>query len=107
MDVEGRNSYYGTSTASPNTKDALTGEYHETRVADLALAAKVADALDNIDWVMPMGSIQDVPAFAADLHEFVATASNTIKPIVFLSYSPEGMELIFDMAEVRLSLLMT
>ena len=35
--------------ASPNTKDALTGEYHETRVADLALAAKVADALDNID----------------------------------------------------------
>ena len=49
LDVEGRNSYYGTSTASPNTKDALTGEYHETRVADLALAAKVADALDNID----------------------------------------------------------
>jgi hypothetical protein len=35
--------------ASPNTKDALTGEYHETKVADLALAAKVADALDNID----------------------------------------------------------
>ena len=48
LDVEGRNSYYGTSTASPNTKDALTGEYHETRVADLALAAKVADALENI-----------------------------------------------------------
>ena len=99
LDVEGRNSYYGTSTASPNTKDALTGEYHETRVADLALAAKVADALDNIDWVMPMGSVQDVPAFAADLHEFVATASNTTKPIVFLSYSAQGMELIFDMAE--------
>jgi trimethylamine--corrinoid protein Co-methyltransferase len=99
LDVEGRNSYYGTSTASPNTKDALTGEYHETRVADLALAAKVADALENIDWVMPMGSVQDKPAYAADLHEFVATASNTIKPIVFLSYSPEGMELIFDMAE--------
>jgi trimethylamine--corrinoid protein Co-methyltransferase len=48
---------------------------------------------------MPMGSAQDVPADAADLHEFVATASNTIKPIVFLSYSPEGMELVFDMAE--------
>jgi trimethylamine--corrinoid protein Co-methyltransferase len=42
--VEGRKSYYGTSTASPNTKDALTGEYHETRVEDLALAAKVAGA---------------------------------------------------------------
>jgi len=99
LEVEGRNSYYGTSTASPNTKDAQTGEYHETRVADLALAARVADALGNIDWVMPMGSAQDVPAIAADLHEFVATASHTTKPIVFLSYSTQGMEIIFDMAE--------
>ncbi len=98
LEVEGRKSYYGTSTASPNTKDALTGEYHETRVEDLALAAKVADALDNIDWVMPMGSIQDVPSRAAELHEFVATATHTTKPVVFLSYSPQGMEIVFDMA---------
>jgi trimethylamine--corrinoid protein Co-methyltransferase len=32
MEVEGRKSYFGTSTASPNTKDALTGEIHPTRV---------------------------------------------------------------------------
>lgn len=98
LEVEGRKSYYGTSTASPNTKDALTGEYHATRVEDLVRAARVADALDNIDWVMPMGSVQDVPSQAADLHEFVAAVSNTTKPIVFLSYSPRGMEIIFDMA---------
>lgn len=98
LDVEGRNSYYGTSTASPNTKDALTGEYHKTRVEDLALAARVADALDNIDCVMPMGSAQDVPGIAADLHEFVATVSNTTKPIVFLAYTAQGMGCIFDMA---------
>lgn len=98
MDVSGRNSYFGTSTASPNTKDALTGEYHETRVEDLARAAKIADSLENIDWVMPMGSAQDVPAVAADLHEFFATVTNTTKPIVFLSYTPRGTELIYDMA---------
>ena len=68
MDVAGRNSYYGTATASPRTKDALTGEYHETRVEDLARAAVVADALENIDWVMPMGSVQDAPPQAAELH---------------------------------------
>ena len=62
MEVEGRKSYYGTSTASPNTRDAFSGEIRETRVADIALGAKVADALPNIDWVMPMGSSQDVPA---------------------------------------------
>jgi trimethylamine---corrinoid protein Co-methyltransferase len=98
LDISGRNSYYGTSTASPRTKDALTGEYHETRVEDLARAARVADALENIDWVMPMGSAQDVPAVAAELHEFFATVTQTTKPIVFLSYSPRGAEWIYDMA---------
>lgn len=98
LEIEGRKSYYGTSTASPNTKDALTGEYHETRVEDLERSAKIADALENIDWVMPMGSVQDVPSKAAELHEFVATVTNTTKPIVFLAYSPKGMEIVFDMA---------
>jgi len=98
MEVEGRKSYYGTSTASPNTKDALTGEIHPTRVADIATGAKVADALENIDWVMPMGSSQDVPALAADVHEFEAVVTNTTKPIVFIGYSPRGTELVFEMA---------
>jgi trimethylamine--corrinoid protein Co-methyltransferase len=98
IDVEGRKSYYGTSTASPNTKDALTGEVRPTRVADIALAARVADALEHIDWVMPMGSCQDVPARAAELYEFHAAVTNTVKPIVFLSYSPRGAELVFEMA---------
>ena len=98
LEVEGRKSYYGTSTASPSTRDALTGEIHETRVADIVRGARVADALPNIDWVMPMGSSQDVPAVAADLYEFEAVVTNTIKPIVFIGYSPRGMELVFEMA---------
>jgi len=98
MEVEGRKSYYGTSTASPNTKDALSGEVHQTRVADIAIGAKVADALINIDWVMPMGSVQDVPPTVADLFEFEAVVTNTTKPVVFLGYTPRGVELVFEMA---------
>lgn len=98
MEVEGRKSYFGTSTASPNTKDALTGEIHQTRVADIAIGAKVADALPNIDWVMPMGSSQDVPALAADVHEFDAVVTHTTKPMVFIGYSPRGVELVYEMA---------
>jgi trimethylamine--corrinoid protein Co-methyltransferase len=96
--VEGCKSYYGTSTASPNTRDALTGEVHETRVADIARGALVADALPDIDWVMPMGSSQDVPAFAADLHEFEAVVTHTTKPAVFIGYSKRGFELVYEMA---------
>lgn len=98
LEVEGRKSYYGTSTASPNTRDAVSGEVHPTTVDDIALAARVADALEHIDWVMPMGSCQDVPATAADIHEFYATVTNTVKPMVLLTYSARGAELVYEMA---------
>ena len=98
MEVEGRKSYYGTSTASPRTKDALSGEIHPTRVKDIAVGAQVADALENIDWVMPMGSSQDVPPTVADLHEFEAVVTHTTKPVVFIGYTPHGVELVYEMA---------
>ena len=98
MEVEGRKSYYGTSTASPNTMDALTGDIHPTYVQDIAYGARVADAMEHIDWVMPMGSVQDVPPTVADLYEFEAVVTNTTKPIVFIGYTPKGTELVYEMA---------
>jgi trimethylamine---corrinoid protein Co-methyltransferase len=98
LEVEGRKSYFGTSTGSPNTKDARTGEIHPTTVKDIGIGALVADACEHIDWVMPMGSSQDVPSIAADLYDFEAVVTNTTKPIVFLGYSGRGTELVFDMA---------
>lgn len=98
LEVEGRKSYYGTSTGSPRTKDARTGEIHPTTVKDIGIGARVADACENIDWVMPMGSSQDVPPIAADLYEFEAVVTNTVKPIVFIGYSGRGTELVLDMA---------
>ncbi len=98
LEVEGRKSYYGTSTGSPRTKDALTGEIHPTTVKDIGIGALVADACENIDWVMPMGSSQDVPSIVSDLYDFEAVVTNTIKPVVFLGYSGRGTELVFEMA---------
>ncbi len=98
LEVEGRKSYYGTATASPRTRDPFTGQIRETRVADLAFAAQVADALPNIDWVMPMGSAQDVPGLAADVHEFEAVVTQTTKPVVFIAYSGQGAERVYEMA---------
>jgi len=98
MEVEGRKSYYGTNPASPNTNDAGTGRIHPTTVADIVNGALVADYCDNIDWVMPMGSCQDVPSIAADLHEFEAVVTHTTKPIVFIGYSARGTEMVYEMA---------
>ena len=98
LEIEGRKSYYGTSTGSPRTKDARTGEIHPTTVEDIGIGARVADACEYIDWVMPMGSSQDVPSIAADLYEFEAVVTNTVKPIVFIGYSGRGTELVLEMA---------
>lgn len=98
LELGGRNSYFGTSTASPNTQDALSYEVHQTRIEDIARGALIADALTNIDWVMPMGSSQDVPGLAAELYEFEAVVTNTKKPMVFIAYSPRGLEIVYEMA---------
>ena len=101
LEVEGRKSYFGTSPASPNTKDARTGEIHETGIADIAIGAKVADACRHIDWVMPFGSSQDTPEQVADLYEFEAVVKNTTKPVVFIGYTPQSLEMVYEMgAEV-------
>ena len=98
MDMTNKKSYFGTSTASPKCVDAATGEIHETRLADIANGALVADALEHIDWVMPFGSAQDVPQEAIEVHEFEAVANNTVKPVVFCGYTARGTELVLEMA---------
>lgn len=100
LEVEGEKSYFGTSTASPNTRDALTGEIRPTGIEDIERGARVADFCENIDWVMPMGSSQDVPGEAADVHEFRAVVANTVKPMVFIGYTPLGVEYVYEMASV-------
>ncbi len=100
MEVEGEKSHYGTSTASPSHRDPFTGEIRPTSIDDIALAAKVTDALDGIDFAMPMGSAQDVPQNAADVHEFEALVSNTTKPAVVIGYSALGLEYVYEMGAV-------
>ncbi len=98
MEVTGRKSYYGTSTAAPNTMDAFTGEFHETRLEDIGRGARIADALPNIDFIMPFGSSQDVPGDVCDLYEFPVMVQNSTKPIVAINYSGRGTELMYEMA---------
>jgi trimethylamine--corrinoid protein Co-methyltransferase len=56
------------------------------------------DALENIDWVSGLGTIDDVPHEHSDRHEFEAMVKNTTKPIVAWSYTNKGLEDIVEMA---------
>lgn len=98
MDLGNGKSYYGSATASPNNIDARTGERHPTTLKDIAEGALIADALPNIDFVMPFGTAQDIPAKAGDVHEFVTLMGITTKPVVFCGYSGKGVEKVLEMA---------
>jgi len=97
LEVEGRKTYFGTNPASPNTRDALTQEIHPTQVEDIARGALIADALPNIDWIMPQGTVQGIP-HAGELYEFEAAVTHTEKPIIFLTFSCRALELTYEMA---------
>ena len=96
--VQHNNVYFGTGVTCPSTIDPYTGEKRPTEVADIARAAQVSDALPNLDWIMPLGSVQDVPAAVADVYEFEAAVSNTTKPICFICNDARGVADVFEMA---------
>ena len=96
--VEGRNSYFGTGVTNPTFLDFETHERKPTTVADIEKAARVADFLPNLDWIMPLGSVQDVPGRVSDIYEFEAALRNTTKPIVFICHGRRGVETVLEMA---------
>jgi len=98
MDLTGNKSYFGSSTGSPYQRHALDHDRKPTTIEDIRWGAIVADALENIDFVMPFGSAQDVPAASGDLFEFETVVQNTVKPIFFCGYSSKGVDRIIDMA---------
>ncbi len=96
--VRGRNSYFGTSTAAPNTLDLSSGQVRSTCLGDIRQGAVMADALEHIDFVMPFGSTREMPESAADLSEFEALITHTSKPLVFLGRSGRSLEWVIEMA---------
>lgn len=94
----GRNTYFGLGPTLLNMIDLETGKRRAFKREDTANAAKVADALPNIDWVMGLGTISDVPPQYSDRFEFEAMVKNTSKPIVIWNYTKEGLKDSMEMA---------
>ncbi len=78
--------------------DPDSGEMRKTRRTDPGLTAKVADALDNIDYVMSLGLIDDVTPRLAPVYEFAEMIANTGKPVLPWAYTPENVADIYQIA---------
>lgn len=97
LQLENGKSYFGTGSDCPHILDSSTGERRRFRKEDVEKGASICDYLPNIDFVMSMGLVSDVPVAVSDRHQFAAMLGNTSKPIVFTCHDKEGLSDILDM----------
>jgi trimethylamine---corrinoid protein Co-methyltransferase len=94
---EGRNYNFGPGPSTTYTIDPYSGERRRPVKQDTVNAAKVMDALENIDFIMDFGTIQDVPTNYADLHQLQAILENTTKPVVHWGFDAQNCRTILEM----------
>jgi trimethylamine--corrinoid protein Co-methyltransferase len=100
MELTGNNAYFGTGSDTPFFIDPYTQERISASKDTVSMAAKVIDALNNMDFVMSLGIVQDVPQLVYDRHQFQAMVLNTSKPIVITANDVEGYADIIEMCEI-------
>ena len=82
---------FGPGLTATNFIDPWTGERRQSRRGDPGMTALVCDALDNFDYVIGLGLIQDVPSKFSASFEFAELIANTTKPIVAWAFSLESL----------------
>ena len=82
MDLGGRRGYYGTGSDLIYALDGESLERRQCILEDVARAARVADALPNIDFIMSFAHPSDIAPERAYLASFQAMVENSSKPIV-------------------------
>jgi trimethylamine---corrinoid protein Co-methyltransferase len=98
MEVTPDQVHFGPGLTNPYFVDPQTGERRKSRRGDPGLTARVADALDHIDYVMGLALIGDVPARLAPVYEYAELVANTIKPVLPWAFSTENVSDIYQIA---------
>ncbi len=98
MRLEDRCVHFGMGTDLIQTYDLDTGELRESRLKDVANAARIADALEDIDFIGSYALPHDSPTNLMYLDSFKAELENSIKPIFFTAAGLDDIALINEMA---------
>ena len=100
MSIEPGQVRFGPGPTCTYFLDPETGEKRKTQKSDPMLTARVCDALDNIDYVMSLGLIDNVTSSLASVYEFAQMITHTNKPILGWAFKKEHLEDIYKIASV-------
>ncbi|MBS1252105.1 MAG: Glycine betaine methyltransferase [Anaerolineales bacterium] len=91
--------YFGTGSDLVYTRDIETTERRASVLEDVARAARLCDALDEVDFVMSFALPGDVPNEDAEPQQYYALLHNTVKPAIMTSFSGlAALERMHEMA---------
>lgn len=91
--------YFGTGSDLLYTRRTQTTERRASVLDDVGQAARLCDALDEIDFVMSCGLPSDVPNEDAESQQYYVMLRNTTKPAIMTSYSGlAAMQRVHQMA---------
>jgi trimethylamine--corrinoid protein Co-methyltransferase len=90
--------HFGTGSDCPSMVDPYTDEVRKFAFDDVYDAARISDALPNIDFHMSLGLTSGVPPKTYDRHQFLAMLKGTSKPLVITAVDRDGLADQFAMA---------
>lgn len=100
MDLGGRRSYFGNGSDLIFAQDPGTRDRHQCTLEDAVKAAKVADALPNIDFIMSFAHPHDIDPKRAYLVSFQTMVENSVKPIVNIADNLADLTRIWEISTV-------
>ena len=100
MDLGGRRAYFGTGSDLMWSVDSKTMQRHRTSLEDIKRAARVCDALPNIDFIMSFAHPHEVNPAISYLASFNAMAGNCSKPIVNTADGRKDLEAMWNISKI-------
>jgi len=97
LHIRGTNFYYGLGPTTPFFEDPYTEERRPSTRQDAANVARVADALQNIDFLMGEVGIQDCNPNLASVYEMYEMIINSKKPKVSWGVGIEDVQEVIDL----------
>ncbi len=98
MPLEEGKVFFGPGSDCPFTLDVETGERRQATAEDVRRVAHLCDGLQQMDFIMSMGTPSDVPPLDHYLHSFINMIRGSVKPNVYTANNRQDMEEMYRIA---------